>query len=110
MTHGGKRENAGRKMGYRAIQAERAREFLIKRIADELEPIVTAQIEAAKGIYYLDENDNTIYTKKPDLKAGEFLLNQSVGKPKESIEMSGKDGQSIPLNLKLTIDKIYGQD
>lgn len=95
MSAGGKRKGAGKKKGYRAphtIEAAKAREYLIGRITNELEPITTAQIEAAKGMWIddLDPNGNRIrvYQKPPDLKAGEYLLNQGAGKPKESLDVT----------------------
>lgn len=86
MALGGKRIGAGRKKGYRAIKAEEARKFLIDKIAKDLDPIVTAQIEAAKGMY-VQTDEGKIYQKQPDLKAGEYLLNQGVGKPTETIKV-----------------------
>ena len=79
------RENGrkgGRKKGYKAIAAEKAREYLVKRIAQELDPIITEILNAAK---------------KGDTKAIEYVLNQLVGKPKESVEHSGD------LSLKLDV-------
>jgi hypothetical protein len=95
MSAGGKRKGAGKPKGYRAshtIEAAKAREYLIGRISKELEPIVTAHIEAAKGMWIddLDLNGERIkvYRKPPDLKAGEYLLNQGAGKPKENLDVT----------------------
>jgi hypothetical protein len=85
---GGKRIGAGRKKEQRTIESEKAREYMISRIAKELGPIVTAQIESAKGLYFEDKNKNLIYKIKPDLKAGEYLLNQIVGKYKETLAVT----------------------
>lgn len=65
---------------------------MISRIAQEFAPIVTAQIEAAKGIW-VEENDSAgnrirVYKKFPDLKAGEYLINQGAGKPAESLDVT----------------------
>ena len=49
MAIGGYRPGSGRKKGYAAIEREKAREYLVGRIAEELNPIVSAQIEAAKA-------------------------------------------------------------
>ena len=91
---GGKRPGAGRKKEQRTIKAEKAREYIIGRIAEELDPIVTAQVEAAKGMYVwkydLSQGTVRVFLKEPDLKAGEYLLNQGVGKPKETIEHEGE--------------------
>ena len=67
----GKRPGAGRKKGLASIKAEEARKFMITQIAKDLEPIVTAQIEAAKGMY-VQTDEGKVYRKLPDLKAGEY--------------------------------------
>ena len=61
---------------------------MIQEIAKDLEPIVTAQKEAAKGMY-IQRTNKIIYQREPDLRTGEYLLNQIAGKPKESLEVSG---------------------
>jgi len=88
---GGKRPNAGRKKEQRTIEKEKSREFLINRIAKDLEPIVTAQIEAAKGMYVQDKIGTMyvkVYRKLPVLSTGEYLLDQAAGKPVESVKVS----------------------
>lgn len=72
MALGGKREGAGRKKGYKAIAAEKAREYLVKRIAAELEPITDMILKSAKA---------------GDTKSLEYLINQLIGKPKETMEI-----------------------
>ena len=101
---GGKQPGSGRKKGFRTqktIEKEKAREFMLNRIAKNIEPIVTAQIEAAKGMYVekydLTQGTLKVFLKEPDLKAGEYLLNQATGKPKETIEMEEK------VNLKIDV-------
>jgi|SRR3989344_6601336 len=93
MAKGGYRPGAGRKKGFNAIKAEQARAYVIERITKELDSIITAQIEAAKGMYIeeVDEKGERIrvFKKEPNLKAGEFLLNQNIGKSKETIETHG---------------------
>ena len=42
-----------------------------------------------------DEGYYFITTKAPDGKALEYLSSQAIGKPKESVELSGKDGKPI---------------
>lgn len=86
---GGKRNGSGRKKGFKAFEAEKGREYVINRIKAELEPILTAQIEAAKGLCVLN-NKGKVYTKEPDLKTGEYLLNQLIGKATQTIESDTK--------------------
>lgn len=83
---GGKREGAGRKKANHTIATEKAREFLIMEIRKYLAPIVAAQIDSAVGISYVGEKGR-IYTKLPNARVAEYLLNQIVGKPNMSVEL-----------------------
>jgi len=96
--NGGKRAGAGRKKAQHTIATEKAREYLITRIVKELEPIVAAQIEAAKGISYIGEKGR-IYTQLPNTKVGEFLLNQVAGKAVANIEMDISGEQPLLIML-----------
>lgn len=86
MAKGGKREGAGRKKGYKAIEVEKAREYLVARVVADLEPIVSAQIDLAKGIRLVDEKGN-VYQKAPDKDAAKYLLDHTVGKAKEKLDV-----------------------
>jgi len=95
MARGGKRPGAGRRKGSKAshtLSAEKAREYLISEVIKDLEPIVTAQKEAARGMWVeetdIHGNRIRVYKLKPDLKTGEYLLNQTVGKPKETMAVT----------------------
>jgi hypothetical protein len=96
--NGGRRIGAGRKKANHTIAAEKAREYLVKTIVKELAPIVSAQIDAAKGVFYLGK-EGKVYTKLPDTKVGEYLLNQVAGKAKENIEMGGYDDEPFCIRL-----------
>src|SRR3990167_303374 len=103
MALGGKRPGAGRKKGSKAghtITSEKARAYVIARIAEELEPIMTAQIEAAKGIYIEELNEKAerirVYKKAPSLSAGEYLLDQGAGKATETVDVTSA-GKPIPI-------------
>lgn len=64
-----------------------AREFIINRINRKREKIIDTHIDIATGYFYTTEDGKHVYTKKPDASANEYLLNQLIGKPKESIEV-----------------------
>lgn len=49
MKNGGKRPGAGRKPGFAAKEAERAREYIAKRLKKELKPILDKAVEQAKA-------------------------------------------------------------
>mgnify|MGYP001600525890 CR=1 FL=1 len=61
---------------------------------------MTAQIESAKGLYYEKiEGDEEIkvYREKPDISAGKNLLDQTIGKAKETVAVEGD------FNLKIDV-------
>ena len=70
---GGKREGAGRKKGFPALQHEKAREFLAIKLAIEFEPIVDKAIEQAKN---------------GDTEARRGLTDRAWGKAKESMDLN----------------------
>jgi hypothetical protein len=74
MKHGGKRPGAGRKKGFSGIEAEKAREYIAKRLAKALDPILDALIERAKA---------------GDIRAAHELLDRAYGRPPESIALTG---------------------
>ena len=63
-----------------------------------LVPIVSAQIDSAKGLFYLGKGGK-IYTQLPNTRVGEYLLNQVAGKAKESVEVISSDEQPWIINL-----------
>ena len=72
-TLGGKREGAGRKKGFKALQREKDLEYIAQRLSKELPPIVDKQIEQAKA------GDNNARTD---------LYNRAYGRPKETMDMN----------------------
>ena len=100
MAKGGVRPGSGRKKGSKAthtIQAEQARAHFIKRVTDELDPLIDAQLDLAKGVYVEQvvktpsgERQVRVYQKEPENKAIDSLVQQTIGKPKESIEHTGE--------------------
>jgi hypothetical protein len=112
---GGKREGAGRKAGAKGeetLAKEVAREAARAIITRELEPLIAAQIQHAKGIqHFFLRNDKTkqfervtdaklieealnkgeegsyywIFTKDPSVQAFTDLLNRALDKPAEQI-------------------------
>lgn len=104
MPTGGARRGSGRKKGKldpKTIEKHKMRDYLIQRVASEFGPIMDAQIELAKGVRVAkeitmnDEEGNEIsstvivYQKPPDREAAKMLIDQSIGKAKESVELSG---------------------
>lgn len=68
-------KKGGRPKGYAAIEAEKAREYIAKRVSEELEPIISKAIEQAQA---------------GDSNARKDLLDRAYGKPKEVVEHQGE--------------------
>lgn len=73
------------------------RELLAKRVRREFKPILDAQIDLAKGILVKKKvtlpNGKTYdsyYEKKPEHEPAKYLVDQTIGKPKEIVEHSGE--------------------
>ena len=71
------------------------RDFVVTAIAAKKRKLIEAQLDVAIGYNYVDEKGKKIYTKQPNASTGEYLLNQLIGKPKESIEVK----EEIRLNV-----------
>lgn len=80
---GGFRENAGRKKGFSAIEAEKAREFIVEKVNASLEPIIGSLIELAK---------------KGDIRASQVLFDRAYGRPITPIETAGEAPMMIMIN------------
>lgn len=113
---GGARPGAGRprkldKNAGAIVKAE-------KQIRDRLPEIVDAQISLALGITVQDKDSagNTIvYSRPPDVKAGQYLIDRIMGKPTQRQEISGPDTtpiqvEHIPYEYKNAIADIAPPD
>lgn len=116
-ARGGWRPGAGRKKNVKSLlDKEQAREQLRALVARELEPLVLAQIENAKGIKFLmvrakasgkfirvgksraetlneDEEIIEVWEKDPSVQAFTDLMNRVLDKPKEQeqeIKLTGE--------------------
>lgn len=71
---------------------------LVNKVNEHVEDIVEAQVDLARGLWIRervkDKNGQTVeqkvYQKAPDKDAGQYLLNQVIGKPKENMVVAGK--------------------
>lgn len=66
---------------------EEGRLFVINKIISKKDKLINAQLDEATGLYYETADGKHIYQRKPDTTLGQYLLNQWIGKPKESIEI-----------------------
>ena len=74
------------------------RSKLVTKVNEHMNDIVEGQVELARGLWYKDivrdkegnYIDAKVYQKPPDKDAGQYLLNQVIGKPKENMVVAGK--------------------
>lgn len=76
--HGGKREGAGRKKGFAALEAEKARELIAIKLQKSFAPIVDKAIRQAKA---------------GDKAAREWLTERAYGKIPTALEVPDGDGK-----------------
>jgi hypothetical protein len=81
-THGGKRTGAGRKTGFNALEAEKARELICLKLSENLGPIADIAIKQAK---------------KGDRHARQWLMERAYGKVGTITELEEEKELPIPL-------------
>jgi len=93
------RSKAGRPKGSvsgNTLRAQKMREHLQKKVEEEFGPIIQAQIDLATGVVIQQKvklKNKTIdryYTMKPDANAAKYILDQAIGRAKETLEVSGE--------------------
>jgi len=97
MALGGKREGAGRKKGYAAIQAEKSRAFFVKKLEKDLPTIYATLINSAK---------------KGNTKAIEIILERAYGKASQAVTLSDDNGDPVSFNIVLdetNLERIAGR-
>jgi len=85
---GGYRPGAGRPKAAHTVQAEALKAYLIKKVIEQREPLISALI--AKAL-------------TGDVPALKEILERTLGKVTEKHELTGKDGQPIPILAKLDV-------
>ena len=103
-TRGGAGRGQGRKRGYKSIAAEKAREFMAKKIGEVWTPLLNAKIDLALGhkqiiISKITGQPIDAYMTAPDASSIQYLMNQQVGRPTEKVELSGRDGKPLIIRL-----------
>lgn len=118
-------KTGGKQKGYKApqtIEREEARKYLRDRVISELDPMLTAQIASAKGINHfflrdpktkqfsrIEDPDTIqaalnmgqegsyywIFTKDPSAQAFKDLMDRTLDRPKEHVELTGSDGGPV---------------
>jgi hypothetical protein len=83
MAGNASRENGkkgGRKKGFPALEAERARLMIAQKLSKDFEPIVNTAIKSAK---------------RGDRYARDWLTDRAYGKAVQAIDLRGKDGKPL---------------
>lgn len=83
---------------------EALRGLLVNAVYDDYQELIDAMMDLAKGVQVLEiqiddngvEIPGRVYKQKPDKEVGKYLMDQVVGKAKESMNIEGK--------INLTID------
>lgn len=111
MANGGARPNSGPKKGAKykkTLEKEAFRAIFMEKMREKFGDIIDAQIELAKGIAIIDKKDDTgerIFDRPPSAEAGKNLIEQTMGKAPQHIEVSGKDGG--PIESRHSLDPSY---
>jgi hypothetical protein len=121
MPRGGRRPGAGLPKGFKfpkTLEKEAAKRELQERVIAEIGPMVTGLLESAKGAYAMfakseagwvqvtdeqtmlrclqsGESFYRIEQRKPDVRAAQELLHQTIGEPQKSVAVTGGDGGPV---------------
>lgn len=83
-------------VGQNTVKSQAMRAKLLELVEKEFGPIVQANIDLATGIVVHQKvkvkgkEYDRYYTLKPDAQAQKYILDQAVGKAKETLEVSGE--------------------
>lgn len=90
---GGYRENSGRKKGYSAIEAEKAREYIAERVSTSLEQLIDSLLKKAQ---------------EGDLKATHLLFERAWGRPAQEVRsiITQETSEEPSERIKLLAEKL----
>lgn len=86
----GNKLSNGRPVAQHTLAKEEARRIVIRKVHDNLLPILDAKLDLALGHYRVGNVKGStirIYKVSPDGNAIQYLLNQTIDKPTESIKV-----------------------
>lgn len=116
--NGGARPGAGRKplaekYAPAISKAEAQIAASLTRKKDGLPGIIDRMMELAHGVTVQEpdgEGGVRVYTKPPDFKACQYLIDRILGKPTQRNEVTGENGEPIKIAASLTqaLDRAYG--
>lgn len=81
-----------------SLETDTDRDALVKKVRSDYEAIVQALIDSAKGMWLKEQVEDKktgsisarVYQMKPNTDVAQYLLNQLIGKPKETQVMEGR--------------------
>jgi hypothetical protein len=97
---GGSRKGAGRKKAQHTIETEAMRAFIVNKVKENLEPLLAAKLDLALGVRIQGDDGESFYTKAPDPGSIQYLLNQSIGKPTEHVDVTSQ-GKALPAAINI---------
>ena len=86
-------KHAGRKKAGHTLSAEKAREILVNSVTSRMKELLEAKYALALGHKKLTTTKlgrEIVYTVSPDGTSIEYLFNQAIGKPQESVKHTGE--------------------
>lgn len=100
MPSGGARPNSGPKKGQKfakTLERELFRKRFMEKMRERWDEIIDAQIDLAKGYALIDRSDETgnrVFEQRPDATAGKNLIDQTMGKAIDRVDVTS-DGEKI---------------
>ncbi len=89
-------------LGKTALVAIEIRKQIAERVREEYDKLMKAKLDLALGHKVQGKDDDgkeTIYEKSPDGKAIEYLLDQTIGKAAQKVEVSEVEGMSTSQDI-----------
>ena len=85
-------KKGGRPVASKTLITQKIRERIVEKLYERIDPLIDAQLNSAIGVI-LKKTDNKglhhYLEEAPSTSAARFLVEQVLGRPKESIEHSG---------------------
>ena len=112
-TWGGAGRGQGAKIKPHTLKTAAMRKELVDTVHREFGSILIGQTELAKGLWKemkVMGKYRRVFQKDPDIRAGEYLINQVLGKPRETVDLGGQSDNPINVNILAAIGKVYGDN
>jgi len=104
-------KRGGRPLSQATLITTKIREKMAKKLEERFGPIIDAQLDAALGIQTeaYDKKTNKLYYKDPgpNVVAFKTILDQVIGRAKESLEITGDEDKPVLIQVSSAIKRIY---